>query len=59
MPTVLVVRNDATAYMPLDYAAAAGPPFLGNPAQHSAMRLFLPTPLCGSWPAKPHFCKAA
>ncbi len=32
----------------LGYDDATGPPFLGNPALHSAMRLSLPTLLCRS-----------
>jgi len=32
----------------LGYDDATGPPFLGNPARHSAMRLSPPTLLCGS-----------
>ena len=32
----------------LGYDDATGPPFLGNPARHGAMRLSLPTLLCGS-----------
>lgn len=32
----------------LGYGDATSPPFLGNSARHSAMRLSLPTLLCGS-----------
>ncbi|SBV35837.1 hypothetical protein STPYR_10767 [uncultured Stenotrophomonas sp.] len=32
----------------MGYDRAARSPFLGNPARHSAMRLSLPTLLCGS-----------
>jgi len=36
------------AAKPLGYDDETGSPFLGNPARFSAMRLALPTLLCGS-----------